>query len=314
MTEWKLVPVEPTEEMIAAAIDRMPDGGSMYANIYAAMLSASPEKGSSGVETGLGGIPGQDQPPLARDAEGSDGLLPCPFCGAAPESTPQNGHTPDRKSDSGFRVFVWCPTCEAQGGEATTPSEAIDAWNTRAQPPTQPPEGDKSRAEHKHLDSIATASMACGVEGETEAQGCPILGSDESKKCDACDCYRARHDFSALPTDQTGRRAEIAELLDWLRVRVARLERLTSLTDQDLANKYTRLIAILALAPSSPVLDGEVVERVRAVVEKRQAGLDKEANDLRYPMELREACRRSPEINIRLTDGVALLSAAGAKS
>lgn len=48
MTEWKLVPVEPTDAMRAAAeiayMDMPEDGGSdgMEGTIYAAMLAASP--------------------------------------------------------------------------------------------------------------------------------------------------------------------------------------------------------------------------------------------------------------------------------
>lgn len=53
-------------------------------------------------------------------------LLPCPFCGAAPEKHPQRTTDP--------RLVVWCEACGADGPEALTGEEAITAWNRRAAP------------------------------------------------------------------------------------------------------------------------------------------------------------------------------------
>lgn len=49
-------------------------------------------------------------------------LLPCPFCGSAPNTA--------INSRGGY--LVGCFTCTADGPTKNTVADAIDAWNTRA--------------------------------------------------------------------------------------------------------------------------------------------------------------------------------------
>lgn len=79
-------------------------------------------------------------PPPPQEAviptEGA-GLLPCPFCGAAPYERPQR---------DGRDHQVWCEGCETVGPQVRGETEAIAAWNHRAKPSTREAEAPVSEA------------------------------------------------------------------------------------------------------------------------------------------------------------------------
>lgn len=72
-----------------------------------------------------------------NDALEAAALKPCPFCGCAPNQIPQNDdcRLPDK---SGYYQTIWCENCGAESGKRHTDEAAIEAWNTRTAPATQP--------------------------------------------------------------------------------------------------------------------------------------------------------------------------------
>lgn len=66
------------------------------------------------------------------DTTGLDAkLLPCPFCGNAPNPVPQNDYCRLPPPDKGYFQTIWCENCGAQGAKRKTDKEAIAAWNRR---------------------------------------------------------------------------------------------------------------------------------------------------------------------------------------
>ena len=66
-------------------------------------------------------------------------LLPCPFCGGAAIQCGNNELNP--------RHWIMCEACHAcPGGDVPELANAVEAWNTRAHPPT-PEASDEGRDE-----------------------------------------------------------------------------------------------------------------------------------------------------------------------
>jgi hypothetical protein len=82
-------------------------------------------------------------------------LLPCPFCGGAPDIS---------ESDDGMPRWVWCPGCEAdgppidyrfKGSKAKARRIVVDAWNRRDGDPCR--EGCKIKRAVKEMSDSLTA-------------------------------------------------------------------------------------------------------------------------------------------------------------
>lgn len=78
-----------------------------------------------------------DQTPPNQPPGEEEGLKPCPFCGCAPNSVPQNDDctiAENLRVPGGpvYYLTIWCEECGAEGGKRPTAAEALAAWNSRA--------------------------------------------------------------------------------------------------------------------------------------------------------------------------------------
>lgn len=64
-------------------------------------------------------------------------LKPCPFCGGEADLVEWDSKEPTDLTDEtysedrGDNICVHCPDCGAEGGNARSPSEYVNKWNTR---------------------------------------------------------------------------------------------------------------------------------------------------------------------------------------
>lgn len=87
-------------------------------------------------------------------------LLPCPFCGGRPHSTPESRQTR-------IAERVMCLDCNA---ELDGPG-SIEQWNRRAQPPEQPGDGEREAFEAAFESVFFSACFELDEEGNYSGRG-----------------------------------------------------------------------------------------------------------------------------------------------
>lgn len=107
----KLVPVEPTEAMIAAAKRIVGDDGYVIGP-WKAMIAAAPST------------------PDTRSADVPVGMKPCPFCGGEGDIESQPSYS--QAANTYDRYRGWCDHCGFGLDWHSYEVDAITAWNTRA--------------------------------------------------------------------------------------------------------------------------------------------------------------------------------------
>lgn len=144
----------------------------------------------------------------ATQAE-TEALLPCPFCGNAPNQTPQNDDCP-LPGGNGYFKTICCERCGAEGGKRDADEKAIAAWNARAalpQPEVAPDDEALLQAHWRSYEALLR------IENNPERT---IAGCAEARDAASAAMEALRRRFAELRAVQDAGDAVNKALLAWL--------------------------------------------------------------------------------------------------